>query len=228
MNRNNLYSRIQANIGDFIWAKVQREEYYLIFNEVMQELSLQCQFNTIKYEATVPAVGYTHLITLPDTEIYKLEYVKKNGLDCREISSQSTVTAQTNLGRGFHINDTILDKIHYSVRNVNDGLELTFAYELQIDDKIESVLITNQPSNIDSFTDTTKLPYFAYNAIYYGMYSKVLEKLLSLGMGNYAPVYSNSMIGYQNQKMELKAYIRNLKTSTSFPQIQPLKWLSED
>ena len=101
MNRNNLYSRIQANIGDFIWAKVQREEYYMIFNEVMQELSLQCQFNTIKYESTVPAVGYTHLITLPDTEIYKLEYVKKNGLDCREISSQSTVTAQTNLGRGF-------------------------------------------------------------------------------------------------------------------------------
>ena len=60
------------------------------------------------------------------------------------------------------------------------------------------------------------------------MYSKVLEKLLSLGMGNYAPVYSNSMIAYQNQKMELKAYIRNLKTNTSFPQIQPLKWLSED
>ena len=228
MNRNNLYSRIQANIGDFIWAKVQREEYYLIFNEVMQELSLQCQFNTMAYEANVLLTGYTHSITVPDVEIYKLEHVKKNGLDCREISSQSIVTAQSNLGSGFHINDTILDSIHYSVRNIGDGLELTFAYELQVGDKIESVLITNQPSNIDTFTDTSKLPYFAYNAIYYGMYSKVLEKLISLGMGNYGGIYNNSMIAYQNQKMELKAYIRNLKTNTSFPQIQPLKWLSED
>ena len=228
MNRNNLYSRIQSNIGDFIWAKVQREEYYLMFQEVMQELSSKCSFNTMKYEATITVEGYKHLISIPNVEIYKLDYLKRGNIDCREISSQSIATAQSDLGRGFHINDTPLDDLHFSVTALPEGLELEFSNPLRSNEKLEAVLIVNQTDGTDSFTDKTKLPYFAYNALYYGVYTKVLDKLVTSGTGQYNGIYQATAMAYQNAKIELKAYIYNLKTETSFPQIQPLLWLSED
>lgn len=199
-----------------------------MFQEVMSELSMTCSFNTISYSESVSVSGYTHLISVPNTEVYKLEYVKRDGLDCREISNQSIVTAQSNLGRGFHINDTTLDKIHFSATSKVDGMELNFATTLEVGTVIESILIVNSPDGTDSFTDTAKLPYIAYNAIYYGIYTKVLDKLITLGDDRLRGIYGNVAINYQNEKMKLKAYIYNLKTETSFPQIQPLKWLSED
>lgn len=228
MNRNNLYSRIQANIGDFTWNKVQKEEYYLIFQEVMSELSMSCLFNTVLYSEKVLSNTIDYTISLPDTQIYKLEYVKRDNTDCREISLQSVVTAQTNLNRGFHVNDTELSDIHYCATVVDDNMVLKFVNELQAGTVIESLLITNTSVINDTFEDTSKLPYFAYNAIYYGMYVKVLDKLITLGNSQMSGIYGSMAINYQNEKIKLKAYIRNLKTNSSFPQIQPLLWLSED
>ena len=228
MNRQRIFDRLQTTFDDASFSLIQREEYIQIFAEVMESIGLECECN-LKYSVeTITVAGDTHVFSQPQGMVYKLEYLKRNDAECREISLQSILTAKNNLLKGYNVNDTELSNQHYALKMIGTDLTAYFALPLEINETLESLLLVSEVDITTVYTDVLDIPGYMADVVYYGIYSRILETLYTKGKNKQADLISAIDMKYDRLKRNLKSYIKNLKTTSSFPQIQSFKWLSED
>jgi len=229
MDRKAIFSRLQETINDLEFKKIQKEEYIQIYSSVINELAMICEYNLVAYNLTISAQTSDLVITSPRGIVYKIEYLRRNEKECREISWQTASTAEVNQLRGYMINDSVATSQNYAAKIIGEDLILRWIVPLEAGETITAMLLVSEFDTDGLYEDLETVPYYLYNAIYYGMYKKILEKLY-LEAGNNIPgdMFSTVMSQYRDEQLKLKSYIRNLKTVSSFPQIQPFKWLPED
>lgn len=239
MTSQDIFSKIQLAIGDITFNKIQREEYLQYLEETMGQIAVYASY----YLDTPPIfkpVKDSHIIEinyLDGSEPIALNYVTRGKLECREFSNQTMFAAANDpLHRGFHVNDTSINKQAFTSKIIppvnnetTSKLLLYFPIPFEADEEVEVIVaITANGTTLPSkFNDPKHIPLYAFDAIYHGVLTKVLQSLMVRNLSKHGNNWQTVEMIYNRKLRDLKSYIVRLKSKNSYPEIQPLKWLSD-
>jgi len=238
MTTQDIFSKIQIAIGDVTFSKIQREEYLQYLEETLGQIAVNANYYLISVNK-VPLAD-EHVISVAfsnNSEPVNLDYVTRNRIECREFSSNSMFTAsQDPLNRGFQVNDTPVNEQAYATRiipprgtNTDVSLLLYFPVAFSGIEEVDMVIsMTADTASLPNrFNDPKVIPLFAYDAVYNGVLSKVLQSLMIRNLAKHGNNWQTVEMIYNRKVKDLYSYIKRLKSRNSFPEIQPLKWMSD-
>jgi hypothetical protein len=250
MTTNLLFSLVQKKINDITFSKVERQEYIVSLDNVMQDIARECDvfFSSQSYSVGVDMVEGDFFFDILVSNIIspiKIEYLKRGKMDnegnyffseCREISYASVLHSKDSTDKdGYNVNSSALGTIFYavqviSVRNALNQyvLRVHFTSPFQADEQIHVYATTSQPyGNPVSFASTLiDVPSHIAHVAEFGILSYVTS-LLYFGFNQFGNQYQLATAEYESRKKKLKSYVINLKTKSSPIIVQPFKFLGE-
>lgn len=188
--------------------------------------------------------NYMSTPTGDNYHINRLLKIVRHNQDCREVSFIAVESASRG-NAAFKPNDTQLDYRFFATRLLpSNDIEITFVQPLALNETIliyalcdiptqKAFSINNLPAvdftpKWSEFKDYTPIPDVIVDAFYKVMLKEVLFVLLTRMGDVWANRYNIANQVAIRELYETRRYIRNAKDTSSFPQIQPLKWLSEE
>jgi len=233
MTTQDLFSKIQVAINDPTFTKIQRAEYLQYLQETLGQIALHS--GLYLYTTTIKANegDKSFMITLLNREPMKIEHVTRGGYVCREFSDNAMRNAEVSEDqRGFATNNTIIGDRAYSVRlsHIEGTIELFFPVSFYDQEELVVTLSTTLDSDElpTEFADPKFIPLYAFDAIYHGVLSKIMQSLMIRDSREYNNSWQMAEQLYDRKKKDLLAYIRKLKSRAGVEQIQPLLWLSDN
>lgn len=221
---NNILSRCQQDVKDLGFERIQRQDWVDWLERAFFELSEVSRVYKEEYTVT-PAYG-VNTITVPE-RVIALSQVYRNGKECREFSEVAVQNARRNIV-SFHVNSSDLstDPLGYSVRvNTDETVTLTFSIDF---DGLQEVIIqyfsdvNTQPS---VFTDTTQVPNWMENALYWTVLKHCHNALMQGSTGELYNLSERRAAKAERMSekyiREASAYVRGLKSKSGRVQIQP-------
>jgi hypothetical protein len=179
---------------------------------------------------------------IPFNPIHIMKMFRGN-VEMREVSWKA-VSSWKYFNQPFKTNDSELDQRHYAVLFQDNVLRFVFATPLAKDETI-SAWFSCRFNAFDQdhysgavqggfmtphwtmFEDHTPIPEIMEIPFYKGMRKEAIEKLAMREGDIWLNRLSIAQNEFNAELIKLKKYITNLKDKNSFPQIQPLKWLSD-
>ena len=221
-------------INDPAFVKIQRAEYVQYFKETLGQIALVS--GLFLQGEVYKATGGETVVTfaLGSSQPLKVEHLTRGGLVGREYSDNAMRNADaSSLGRGFMTNNTTLDHRAYSVRltpSVDNTIEIFFHKPLVLDEEINVTFSTSIDENSlpQAFNDVEFIPIYAFDCLYHGVLSKVMQKLMIADAREYNNSWQTAEMLYSRKMKDLIAYVRNLKSRAGVATVQPLLWLSDN
>jgi hypothetical protein len=239
-----IYSKVAKDIGDVQLHSITKQEYIATADEVNHTISKDCRVYMAEMTYTVVTASHRYLIPMVATagSIFYPIYITRlvrGTTDCREYSWNAIESSS--IGESpIKVNDTAFDHRAYAIRALPNGIngsnifELIFSTELEVDEVLTVTFAALFPLNNQGtlpwvrFDDSTVIPPFMEEAFYKLLRTEIVAKLVI----HEGDKWMNRMAMCKKESdgavSSLKSYIRNLKDTSSFPQLQPFKWLSDD
>lgn len=228
-----LYSKVQSQIHDTAFEKVQRAEYVDYAQRVIEDIASETKVWIASTTLTpnpsaTPVDPAPSLVTLPaNLSVRKIYHVTRNGVECREFSRQTV----NNVSRGYYgftINRTELDELAFTTQARSDeSIDIQFGQDFQADETVMVEYLTGRPVNLVAWEDAVSVPDWLSEAVEEGVRMQCFKLLYNQGDESMFGRYQNAERVYREELKKAISFTRNFLDERSPVQSQPMIWLEE-
>lgn len=228
-----LYSRVQSQIGDLSFSKIQRAEYVDYAQRIIEDLASETKV-WINTATIIPNPTATPVDPIPKTALVpanlslrRIYRLTRNGKEAREYSIQTIASAAAG-NFGFSINHTEFDGLSFATQsNPDESVTIQFVQGFELDEEIKVEYLAGRPFSLTLWHNAISVPDWLADCIEEGIRMQCFKLLFNQGDNTQQARYQNSERLYKDYLRKAISYTRNFLDEHSPLQMQPMIWLGE-